>query len=81
MDGSVRLAVATRGDRRSRRRDQRGDRAELLADVLSERGQRRIAADGAATTGTMPSGIAARILAAGGLVPYLRGAGMFEQPR
>lgn len=36
---------------------------------------------GAAVSGTIPSGIAARILAAGGLVPYLRTAGRFEQPR
>jgi 3-isopropylmalate/(R)-2-methylmalate dehydratase small subunit len=36
---------------------------------------------GAAVSGTIPSGIAARILSAGGLVAYLRTAGRFEQPR
>ncbi len=35
----------------------------------------------AAVSGTIPSGIAARILSAGGLVPYLRTVGRFEQPR
>jgi 3-isopropylmalate/(R)-2-methylmalate dehydratase small subunit len=33
----------------------------------------------AAVTGTIPSGIAARILSAGGLVPYLRTTGTFEE--
>jgi 3-isopropylmalate/(R)-2-methylmalate dehydratase small subunit len=36
---------------------------------------------GAAVSGTIPSGIAARILSAGGLVPYLRTAGRFGEPR
>lgn len=36
---------------------------------------------GTAVPGTIPSGIAARILSAGGLVPYLRARGRFEQPR
>jgi 3-isopropylmalate/(R)-2-methylmalate dehydratase small subunit len=34
---------------------------------------------GAVVAGTVPSGIAARILSAGGLVPYLRTAGRFVQ--
>jgi 3-isopropylmalate/(R)-2-methylmalate dehydratase small subunit len=41
----------------------------------------RADATGAAVAGTIPSGIAARILSAGGLVPYLRTTGTFEQPR
>jgi 3-isopropylmalate/(R)-2-methylmalate dehydratase small subunit len=36
---------------------------------------------GAAVSGTIPSGIAAKILSAGGLVPYLRTTGRFEVPR
>jgi len=36
---------------------------------------------GSAVAGTIPSGIAASILSAGGLVPYLRTTGTFEQPR
>lgn len=36
---------------------------------------------GATVVGTIPSGIAATILSAGGLVPYLRTAGTFEQSR
>jgi 3-isopropylmalate/(R)-2-methylmalate dehydratase small subunit len=36
---------------------------------------------GAAVSGTIPSGIAARIMSAGGLVPYLRTAGRFDEPR
>lgn len=35
----------------------------------------------ATVTGAIPSGIAAAILSAGGLVPYLRATGRFDQPR
>jgi 3-isopropylmalate/(R)-2-methylmalate dehydratase small subunit len=41
----------------------------------------RADATGVAVAGTIPSGIAAQILSAGGLVPYLRTTGRFEQPR
>jgi 3-isopropylmalate/(R)-2-methylmalate dehydratase small subunit len=54
------------------------------AITVESSGRRVVVRDettGAAVPGTIPSGIAAKILSAGGLVPYLRTTGRFEQRR
>jgi 3-isopropylmalate/(R)-2-methylmalate dehydratase small subunit len=58
-----------------------GERDAISVETAGTRVIVRDETTGAAVSGTIPSGIAARILSAGGLVPYLRTAGRFEQPR
>jgi 3-isopropylmalate/(R)-2-methylmalate dehydratase small subunit len=58
-----------------------GEGDALSVETSGERVTVRNETTEATATGTMPLGMAASILSAGGLVPYLRAAGRFDQQR